>query len=206
MRLLLTIFLLGGFFSNSIAQNTLKWDKKKLFYGFNMGLNYTNIWVKHNPIKVIVKNGIGFNIGIFGGYKLTNEFCLVANTTVSFHNNNLLSSNGAFNTFDYTVLPTTVDFGLHATYDFAQNENKLPYLLLGPKIQISTSQSALSSFEFGSRSNISLEFGLGYNFKLSEFILAPEFRYSYGLRNVSENSTFINVRFHTVRLILNFKG
>lgn len=178
---------------------------RKAFYGFNLGLNHSNIQVKTNSFPVGVQNKTGFNLGLIGGYQLSKSFSLIANSSISFHDNEI-------NVFDYssyfygsTILPTTLDFGLQANYQFLTKLKTSPYLLIGPSIQIPISQPVLTT-EFGSRSNLAIEFGLGVNIKFSEFVFAPEMRYSYGISNVNTNPSLTNVNFHSIKLLFNFKS
>lgn len=192
----LTFMLFVSLVSNSQTENFN--EDFIIKFGFNLGLNYSNLFSKENlPDDFKINNSTGFRMGIIMDYKLSKHFVLAPKSELSFNNNSVKIPNALFVS---KIFPTSLEFMSYLVYRTGKPDLK-PYLFVGPNIKFLVRQkSALqSSYDFA------IDFGIGIDKKLEYFVFAPEFRYSYGLLNVNMNPELQSLFFHNVALVLNFK-
>lgn len=185
---------------------------KKLTFGFNMGTSYSNIRAKktNDVINMKISNGAGFNLGIILNYKMTPKLSFAPKAELTFNDNKVLLSRNNGDNETYQINPSTIDLCSHFTYVLSDTKLK-PYIILGPsfKTPLITQKTSLDKetpLPTNKSSNLTIDIGLGINKKLTYFDIAPEIRYSYGLVNLSGIQGLKNLNYHTISLIVNFKG
>jgi len=180
-------------------------DFQKLMFGFNIGTNFSNLIVKSAAASSTkIHNGVGFNIGILMEEKITNQLSLIPKAEQWFNNCSLQNSASATSE-EYSIFPVHTDLMLHIVYKNTKAKTKW-YGLFGPNFKVPLNQQGVSNKTYNYKTDFALDFGLGTEENLAYFQLAPEIRYSVGLLNLGNGSTFNKVYFHTVCLVFNFKG
>ena len=178
-------------------------DDSKFRFGFNLGANYSNLQSKETlPNNAKISNGVGFSLGVFMDYSITENFIFSPKSELSFYNSSVEFSNN--NNSTYEIFPISLNFMTHFVYKIG-NSKVVPYFFAGPNLKIPISKKPESSSEFYTNSDFAIDFGIGLENRTKYFIFAPELKYSFGLLNINQNPTLQTVNFHSISLILNFK-
>ena len=197
LKAIMLLLLSNGFCQNKDSVN-------KVLFGFNLGVNYTNIQIKKVDPSIQTSNSAGFRIGILMNWKIKKHLSFSPKAELSFNNSKVLLLQNLGNTESYQVYPILMDFALHFTYSF--NAKRLaPYILIGPSYKVPLTENKKNQYA-SKRSDFAMDFGIGVDKKLTYFSLAPELRYSLGLINISEIKLVDQLYFHTLTLVLNFKN
>lgn len=198
-------FLLLGsctVYSQSLSES----PEKSARYGFNLGLNFANAFSKNDlPANTSLHNSVGFSLGVLADYKLSKVFSFSPKAELAFFDSHLDRSKPDGTDTEYVIMPNAIDIKAHLTVKKA-GERLTPYLLIGPSVKIPIGNKPKVSTEFGNGYDIAIDFGIGLSKTYSRFNLAPELRYSYGLRNVNENPILKSMYFHNISLVVNIMG
>ncbi|NOX47523.1 MAG: PorT family protein [Chlorobi bacterium] len=178
-------------------------DYSKFRFGFNLGANYSNLKSKETlPNNAKISNGVGFSLGVFMDYSITENFIFSPKSELSFYNSSVEFSNNDNST--YEIFPISLNFMTHFVYKIG-NSKVVPYFFAGPNLKMPISKKPESSSEFYTNSDFAIDFGIGLENRTKYFIFAPELKYSFGLLNINQNPTLQTLNFHNISLILNFK-
>ncbi len=184
---------------------------KKLEFGFNLGVNRTNIRLDNSEFYYGGEKNdkFGFDLGVLMSYKPVKWLAVLPQAELSFNFANLqynwTDSNG-------TPIAATrdelypVSLGLKTHFHLILDRPKIsPYIIAGPSMRFDLeNEDDMATTSFKSPTNIALDFGVGFDSKLKHFKFSPEIVYSYGLINV--NPLLDKTRYHKLSLVLNFKG
>lgn len=177
-------------------------NTRKLSFGFNVGANYSNLFSPEPlPSNASISNNVGVRIGLISAYHVAPFFSIAPKAELSFN-----SANVAFdgiNPSRYKVFPVNLDFATHLVFRLP-GEKRSPYFYVGPNIKVPVQQKVADTEDFGSQTDFAIDFGIGFENHFQLFNMAPEIRYSMGLRNVNENPALQSLHFHNIALILNF--
>lgn len=176
----------------------------KIKWGFNLGFNYSILQIKNVDPVVQSSNSVGFRIGILMDWKLTNHLSFFPKSELSFNDSKVILLENQGDKEIYQVYPVILEVASHLTYKLYNNKTA-PYILFGPTYKVPLTSDKNVQY-VTRRSDIALDFGIGIDKELSYFNIAPELRYSLGLLNLSGINTVGQLHFHTVTLVLNFKG
>lgn len=177
-------------------------DDSKFRFGFNLGANYSNLQSKETlPNNAKISNDVGFSLGLFMDYSITDNFIFSPKSELSFYNSSVVFSN---DNSTYEIFPISLNFMTHFVYKIG-NSKVVPYFFAGPNFKIPISKKPESSSEFYTNSDFAIDFGIGLENRTKYFIFAPELKYSFGLLNINQNPTLQTLNFHNISLILNFK-
>jgi Outer membrane protein beta-barrel domain len=150
-------------------------DAKRLKFGFNLGLNYSNLQSKEIlPTNSEIYNGFGIEFGIFLDYKIASNLFLSPKAEVLFNKSGIYTTNTNGEVISYKVFPSSAEIMMHLKYRIGKKKTK-PYLLLGPKYRYSLVQSN-SSTSFGNNSDFAIDIGIGLENNLSYFVFSPEIK------------------------------
>lgn len=200
---LLTSMLLCSIIVFSQTENSK--DDSKFRFGFNLGTNYSNLQSKETlPNNAEISNGIGFSLGVFMDYSITENFLFSPKLELSFYNSSVEFVNSDNSNYTYEIFPISLNLMTHFTYKIG-NGKVVPYFFAGPNLKIPISKRPDSSSEFYTNSDFGIDFGIGLENKTKYFIFAPELKYSFGLLNINQNPTLQTLNSHNISLILNFK-
>ncbi|MDW7694093.1 outer membrane beta-barrel protein [Flammeovirgaceae bacterium SG7u.111] len=223
---LLATLSTGAFAQEATNIRLLDFDKKKIHYGFQLGLFTTNLNVKHSQhfvdgldstVAVIPNRTYSFSLGFVVNFALQDELWdLRLLPNVSFYNHSV--------TFDYpesskTELiekPTTfLELPVLLKYTSIRRKNHRFYLLGGFTGGIGVGgKKGAEGTESLSLNNMLLDvtYGVGLSGYMQLFHFAPEIRFSHGLINMHspQDNIFSNnidrITTHKVSFILNFEG
>lgn len=189
-------------FSKGFCQN--QDSISKLIFGFNFGLNYSNLQLKNTDPGIQYSNSAGFRMGILMDWKLTKHLSFSPKTEIAFNDSKVTILKNPDTKEIYEVYPFLIEFAPHITYKLI-NTKTAPYILVGPSYKVPLHGN--NKIHYATmRSGIAFDFGIGLDKKLTYFNFAPELRYSLGLTNLSNINGIGRLYFHSVTLVLNFKG
>ena len=202
--LLLTVLLISSF--SLFAQNEALNSEKKLKFGFNIGLHYSNLITDNNTFltDVVILEGLNFQLGVLADYKFSKYFSISPRTNLSFNQCGFIYfENGAF--ISYPIMLSQLGISTYLKFQKPKGKVK-PYFLLGPTFKTSLSKKPTTINEFGTNNDLAIDFGIGIDNRFKHFNFVPELRYSYGLRSVSKHPSFRLVYLHQVSFVFNFLG
>jgi hypothetical protein len=176
----------------------------KIMFGFNLGLNYSNTQIKNVDPAGQSTNSIGYRMGVLMDWRFTNHLSLSPKAELSFNNSKVTVLKSPDEKNIYQVYPVLMELAIHANYKI-NNNRTIPYILFGPscKVPLTGDKKVRYATE---RSDLALDFGVGLDRKLTYFNIAPELRYSFGLTNLSGINAVDRLYYHSIVLVLNFKG
>jgi len=190
----------------SFSQDEGSFGEKRVKYGFNLGVNYSNLLHKEAlPENASLSNDFGFRLGILADYRLSEIVSISPKAELSFNNSSVHFAHTDGTSSEYRVMPVSLDLMTH--FVFKANREKLsPYFLFGPNVKIPISKRSDNSAEFSTNSDLAIDCGIGIDRAGTSFNFSPELRYSFGLLNVNQQPSVQSLRFHMISLVFNFVG
>jgi hypothetical protein len=202
--LLITIFLSSSFFSfgqrYKKPQNLVKYDFKKLHFGFSLGINALNFNVQKSNnslnndslLSILAQNQKGFNLGIVSNLRIGRYTDLRFIPTLVFGERIL--DYGFDETNNLTIKSkriesTLIDFPISIKYKSARYNNFRTYILCGVKYSIDIASQYKIDDEGQelvklSNHDLMIEGGFGIDFYLQYFKFSPQIKLSHGLINI----------------------
>lgn len=177
-------------------------------FGFNIGINYSNAFVSGTNLGN-VDNGVGFRVGVLMHEALSPQLSIVPKIELSF-NNCSFSYATLLEESTHYIYASNLDIPLHIHYCL-NKKGTAPYLIIGPNLRLPLADQEGKAFLISpknckDRPDAAIDLGFGFAKAHAYFNLAPEFRYSIGLLNVSNRPGVDKVYFHNLSVILNFRG
>jgi hypothetical protein len=123
-----------GMFGRNTVINDENFDKQKYHFGYVLGFNTYDFkfQYKTNDKDILVKNGIGFNVGLVANLRLNESFNLRFEPALYFNQRNVSFSGFIKATdADREVNSTYLHFPLLVKYSAERIGNVRPYLLAG---------------------------------------------------------------------------
>ncbi len=212
---------------NTFGQRVVKlpdYDKKKLHYGFQIGIFQSGLHLKRNPLVSSVDSlnspfmargvwGGGFSVGFNMNFALSDElwsFRLLPN--VAFYNREVeYFEQGSNEPFIQRVASNVINVPLLLKYKASRRRNSRMYMIAGLTPSFVVSENAEKDENARlilQQNNLELTYGFGFDFYFQLFKFAPELRFSHGLRNVlkpSGTSPLASATTHQISLYLNFE-
>jgi hypothetical protein len=177
----------------------------KLRFGFNIGTNYSNLQSKEIlQNNAHINNGMGFRTGILMEYEFAKRFMFSPEVDISFYNCNVDFTNLNNTKSIYKIYPTALEVMTHFVYKIGNGKTR-PYLLVGPNVKIPLNKIDKSEYDFITKPDCAIDFGIGLDNTTKYFIFAPEIRYSMGLLNINGCPALQSLNLHSISLVLNFK-
>ena len=190
--------------------NLPNYDKQTIHFGFLLGVNSFNFIP--TPIKdlrdvdsvLVIQpgSGSGFSLGIISNLHMGDNFDLRFMPTLSFgerklnYKINLLAQDSVISR-DKRVESTFLEFPLLLKFKSARLNNGRAYLIGGvkPVIDLASQDKVDDKGEKIlklKRNDINYEIGFGFDFYSQYFKFTPEFKMSYGLKNllVQDNNLY----------------
>lgn len=196
--ILLFLPLISLFPQKKKVQNLQSVDYKLLHFGFTLGLHTQEFQAEPTGVKDengviwygdIVSPAAGFTVGIISDLRLNKDFNLRFVPTLNFGDRPIMFSgfkNGnKVDEFQTTIISTLVTLPFHVKYRAQRINNYRPYLIAGGSTSIDLSRKKdltilLKQFDFYA------EFGVGCDFYLPYFKLAPELKMCIGFNDLLE--------------------
>ena len=205
--------------------NLVNYDKRKIHYGFQLGLNYSTFRIKQSEDFVTrdtfqTVRGVastGFALGFLFNYRLGEFFDLRFTPHVGFYERTVRY---VFNErpvpVDLIFQSSIIELPLVFKYKSDRRKNTRLYMVSGIKssIEVGARRRQSQSGLFKTNNvDLSLEYGLGLDMYYPLFKFAPELRFSYGLSNLflldNSSSLFADplqrISTYTVALFLYFE-
>ncbi len=180
---------------------------KKLTFGFNLGVNYSNLLAGEIfPANASVSNDIGFRLGALANIHLEKFLSISPKIEISINNSKVDFTNTAAPQNEYKVMPVTLDLMSHFVIRAKRRHNITPYFLIGPNIKIPVTRKSKNSTHFTSNSDFAFDLGIGLDKHSALLQFSPEIRYSLGMLNVNRHPSISSLSFHNLSLVINFRG
>ncbi|MDH5474190.1 MAG: PorT family protein [Cyclobacteriaceae bacterium] len=202
-KIIVLFFVVFVCFNSSFAQlrqpnmNNPEYDNRMISYGFLIGLHTSGYQLKYadafdtidslHSIQTITSPG--FSLGFIVNLRLTQFLDLRLLPKVAFYEHALQFIRTNDPTLNETVESTVVEFPLILKYKSVRKGNFGMYLVGGAKYGLEASgknnENQNSNDElFIQGSNLSLDFGFGFDIYYPLFKFSPELRFSRGMSNM----------------------
>ncbi|QKZ12717.1 porin family protein [Spirosoma sp. KUDC1026] len=200
------------------------YDDKPIHYGFFFAAPITRFSVGYSPAfvtsadssyRIYSPNKGGFRVGfVINGY-LDDRFDLRLTPAVSLYSREVQYDYPGGTSRTEVRESTWLDFPLLLKYKSQRRNNSRMYLLAGGAFSFETNvrrreTQGLSRLSTGT-TDLSVEYGIGFEQFFEFFKFAPEIRFSHGLTNLyrpSTNAASVGIRkltSHSITLYLNFE-
>lgn len=193
------------------GQNNPHYDNKRLHYGFFLALNRSTFKVKPSqwyvnqvegdsiPLRVIGINPqafAGFTTGFILNVRMHEYWDARILPTVSFYQRYVqFRLKPAMNSRNYDSLVTElkqstfsfIEMSFLAKYKSIRRNNTRMYMVGGikPAIEVGAKRKEIGDDRLRSTTlDLTIEYGLGFDFYYPLFKLSPEIRFSHGMRNL----------------------
>jgi hypothetical protein len=203
-RIIITLLVLASGLSLKAQDNLPSYDRQKLRFGFSIGYNSSSLRVVKQPyfsqndtvLEINPRSGPGFNIGIVSNVLLFKYVDLRFTPQLSFTDRglNYIFKDAADNT-DRPIESTYIDFPLSIKVRSIRHRNVGFYVIGGVKYSYDViSQKKVTKgedpFDVTTRkvklnnTDLSYEWGFGWDLYYQYFKFSPEIKFSYGMNNL----------------------
>ena len=202
--LLIIIILLSPLISNGQRykkpQNLVKYDFKKIHFGFTLGVNALNFNVKKSNnslnndtlLSILAQNQKGFNLGIVSNLRLGRYTDLRFIPTLVFGERILdygFNETNSLTTNSKRIESTLIDFPISLKYKSARYNNFRTYVICGVKYSLDIASQYKINDEGQelvklNNHDLMIEGGFGIDFYLQYFKFSPQIKLSHGLINI----------------------
>ncbi len=187
----------------SFAQDKVE---KRGGFGFNVGFVYGQANLKADlpeasESRMWVQNQGGASMGLLYHHELDSRISVKGQLNLTWLDSFVVyeSSDGTF--LRKEIFPTFIELPLHFHFTNKAENNNISALF---GVKITKSLDTGIDQEFILRDSFtSAEFGLGKEFDLQHFSIAPEITYSFGLENLYRYSILPEFAEHVEQLVLN---
>ena len=204
------------------------YDSKPIHFGFMFGRVSSNFQLEATPANLsnatplVALNAdspktLGFQIGGTINYAIDRHYEFRSGVNIALYDRQILfnevTPNGINTLSTYSRESTWAEIPLNLKYRSLRRQNHRVYMLGGLKLAIETNVKRTGEQIQAKTSDISLEYGFGFEKFYKFFKFNPELKFSHGLTNLylnplSGSSPFSRLnqyRTHTVSLILYFE-
>jgi len=202
---LVSLFITSCFTSYTQTEETPV--EKKVKFGFNIGANYSNLVVPSGlPLYANISEGLALRLGIISEINIAKFLSFSPKAELCFNKNNVTVMDGTGAITSFQEMPVSLDIMAH--FNFFKGNGKLsPYLFIGPNLKKPIEEKPLTPPAIpNTKTNLAIDFGIGFDRTFSHFNFAPELRYSYGVIDVSRQSLLPSLYHHNISLVINFLG
>jgi len=211
-------------------ENLPKFDRRKLHFGFCLGINRPNLILelregyntKDSLASVQSKGLAGFHLGIISEFRFHPYFGIRFLPTLSFAERSVefkFQRKDSLETVVKNVESTYIEFPVVFKYRSARANNFAAYVIGGGKFMFDLSSKKDVADQFSqdvllklNNQDFAIELGVGFDFFLEYFKFSPEIKLSFGLKNVliKDNTIFSNpfdrIRSRLIYINFNFEG
>lgn len=190
-----------GYGQRQVGMNNPNYDDRFLSYGFLIGLHTTSYQMKYSDEFLNIdslhsiqpRSSPGFSLGFIVNLRVAEFLDLRLLPKVAFYENEI----DYFFTDDPKITQliesTVVEFPIMLKYKSVRRGNLGMYLIGGVKPGIEASAKNVAENEDDvisiQKTNLSLDFGVGFDLYYPLFKFSPELRFSKGIRNMVGNGS-----------------
>lgn len=179
-------------------QNNPDYDKRKISYGFMIGLHTSSYQVKYadqfithdfdTVHSVMAPPSAGFSLGFLVNYRIHEVLDLRITPKAGFYNHKLVYNYTDETTQEQNIETTVLEFPVLLKYKSMRRGNVRMYMIGGMTTAFELSgkndiQSATANLDI-KKNNFSLDAGLGFDFYFPLFKFSNEIRFSKGISNM----------------------
>ncbi len=207
------IFLHSGFTQRDLVKNLENFDRRKIHFGFSLGLNQGDYFIRHNNriekniLGIEVIRQPGFNINMVSELHFLKYCGLRFNPGLSLTSRmiqyRILESSGQPSFTSKQVEATYIEFPLLLKFRSARVNNFAAYMLAGGHFNLDLANQEKTDNKQNSgdeiviktkRNNYGYTVGTGMDFFMEFYKFSLEFKYNVGLNNVfiQDNSRYSN--------------
>ena len=207
-QIILILVFMSGLIHISKSQTVS--PPQKLRFGFDLGFNYSYLQLQKSEqnifMDIIPTSGSGFRIGLIADYSFNKLISIAPKSELSFNAISLTYVNNDGSTMVRNVNNLTLEVASHAILNLSCKNTK-PYILIGPSVKLAmpANWSKPNPTDLNA-SVVSGDIGFGIDKTLKYFNISPEIRYSYGMNNLAYIEGAKKLQFHTITIVLLFKG
>lgn len=179
-------------------------DTRQFRIGFSLGVDHGFFGPINSDNLILPSIDIGYRMGILAQIPLRDRLFLVPKAEINAQRASLDSYSNGQNINRFEVLPINIQLMTLVMWQPLAAYSKL-YIIGGPNFKIPIQdESRYTPLFFGQSVDIAADLGLGMEFDFKRLTLAPEFRFSSGLRSHLSPTLSGGVRFHQAIFSLNF--
>ncbi len=195
------------------------YDEKPLHFGFMFGLTSSNYYangfpnvlvndVTGEPLSLTSPRTFGFQIGGIVNYALSKHVEVKSGLNIALYDRQIQFANEDLISRESTWLEIPVLLKFRSV----RRQNHRMYLISGLKLGLEANVKKKNTAVTANTSELSLEYGIGFERFYRFFKFSPEIRISHGLNNlfvppgtVNSYSKLSQLNSHTISLIFNFE-
>lgn len=178
-------------------------DTSLFHLGFHVGYTSSYFFKQHQPGAAASPPGAGIRLGIYSAYDFSPFLAISPKVELTMNSSHLKYSDGDGITHSSPAMSSSLQLMGHLLIKIPRGSYK-PFLTIGPNLRIPVKQENLPQGNYGYRSDVAMDVGIGCEKVLKPFSIQPEIRYSYGFRNINLNPYSGPLYFHQLSLILAF--
>jgi hypothetical protein len=215
-----------AFSQNANKENLTDYENEWIHYGFHMGIHNSRYRIKYADLytspyldslhSVVPQKSPGWRVGFVVDMRLTDYLDVRLLPTVGFYENTLTYRYTDGRQIDELKDATTFEMPIMLKYKSSRRGNIAMYAVGGvnPAIEVAGKgdnfdpQNNLELKNF----NFSIDAGIGFDLYFPLFKFSPEFRYSWGLRNMlpdkpgALSEPFESLTFENYAFYITFEG
>ena len=195
------------------------YDEKPVHFGFMFGLTGSNYYangfpsvlvndVTGEPLSLTSPKTFGFQIGGIVNYALSKHIEVKSGLNIALYDRQIQFANEDLISRESTWL----EIPMLLKFRSVRRQNHRMYLLSGLKLGLEANVKKKNTAVTANTSELSLEYGIGFERFYRFFKFSPEIRISHGLNNLfvppgstSSYSKLSQLNSHTISLIFNFE-
>ena len=195
------------------------YDEKPLHFGFMFGLTSSNYYangfpsvlvndVTGEPLSLSSPRSFGFQIGGIVNYALSKHVEVKSGLNIALYDRQIQFANEELISRESTWL----DIPMLLKFRSVRRQNHRLYLISGLKLGLEANVKKKNTAVTANTSELSLEYGIGFERFYRFFKFSPEIRISHGLNNLfvppgttNSYSKLSQLNSHTISLIFNFE-
>ncbi len=208
-----------------VRKHKEEYDEKPIHFGFYYALPFTRYNVTYSPaflnsadstLRITSPSNAGFRVGFTFNAYLNDNFDFRSNPGVSIYSRSVKYAMASGNEKSDVRESTWIELPFLLKYKSARRVNSRMYMIAGASLGIETNVRRREAVSQGrlntSTSDLSVEYGVGFEQFFEYFKFAPELRFSHGIPNVfkggaasSSSAGIQRLTTHSVTLYLNFE-
>lgn len=195
------------------------YDEKPLHFGFMFGLTSSNYYangfpsvlvndVTGEPLSLSSPRSFGFQIGGIVNYALSKHVEVKSGLNIALYDRQIQFANEELISRESTWL----EIPMLLKFRSVRRQNHRMYLISGLKLGLEANVKKKNTAVTANTSELSLEYGIGFERFYRFFKFSPEIRISHGLNNLfvppgstNSYSKLSQLNSHTISLIFNFE-